>query len=143
MKLSFYGAAYEVTGSNYILETEQSRVAIDCGAFQGGKEQELKNSAPFLYDATRVDALLLTHAHLDHIGRVGKLVKAGFSGPIWATPPTIDLLKVVLDDAIGIMSHDELKFGTEPLYGQEELERAVSLTKPVEYGQKIQVAAGV
>ncbi len=143
MTISFYGAAYEVTGSNYVLATKQSTVAVDCGAFQGGKEQELKNAAPFLFAPNAVDALLLTHAHLDHIGRVGKLVRDGFRGPIYATPPTIELVNLVLHDAVGIMSHEELKFGTEPYYREEDLEQTLELMKPVEYGETIEVSAGV
>ncbi|MGI6103555.1 MAG: MBL fold metallo-hydrolase [Patescibacteria group bacterium] len=143
MKLSFYGAASEVTGSNYLLETSQARVAIDCGAFQGGKDSELKNVAPFLYAPSRVDALILTHAHLDHVGRLAKLVRDGFRGPIWCTPATKELAELIMLDAAKIMSHDELKFGDEPLYGEADVYQALGQCRTIDYGVKTEVAPGV
>lgn len=143
MRLSFYGAAGEVTGSNYHLETSQATVLIDCGAFQGGKEAELKNAAPFLYDPHRVDSLVLTHAHLDHVGRVAKLVRDGFRGPIYATGATKALAKLIMLDAAKIMSHEELKFGDEPLYGEAEVAQAMAQFHELPYGSKQPVADGV
>ena len=143
MKLSFFGAAGEVTGSNYILETSRSRVAIDCGAFQGGKEQELKNAAPFMYDAAAVDAVILTHAHLDHVGRLAKLVKAGFGGPIWSTPATKELAELIMLDAASIMSHEELKFGDTPLYQEQDVYQALRQFKTIDYETKTEIADGV
>lgn len=143
MQLSFYGAAGEVTGSNYLLETPAATVLIDCGAFQGGKDQELKNAAPFLYDPARVDSLVLSHAHLDHVGRVGKLVAEGFRGNIWCTPATKELAELILFDAASIMSHDELKFGDRPLYRDEDVWQALRQCKTVDYGVRVQIAEGV
>lgn len=143
MRLSFYGAAGEVTGSNYLLETSLATVAIDCGAFQGGKEQELKNVAPFLYAPASVDALVVTHAHLDHVGRIAKLVKEGFTGSIWCTPATLELMELIMLDAAKIMSHDELKFGDEPLYAETDVAQAMTQCKRLDYHTRIQIAEGV
>lgn len=143
MKLSFYGAAGEVTGSNYLLETDRSSIVIDCGAFQGGKEQELKNVAPFLYEPGRVDALVLTHAHLDHVGRLAKLVASGFRGHIWCTPATKELAELIMLDAAKIMSHEELKFGDEPLYGEDDVFRTLGQVKTLDYDTRIEIAEGI
>lgn len=143
MRLSFYGAAGEVTGSNYILETATATIAIDCGAFQGGKEQELKNVAPLLYKASEVDALVVTHAHLDHVGRIAKLVKDGFTGNIWCTPATEELMELIMLDAAKIMSHDELKFGEEPLYDEQDVVKAIAQCKRLDYDTRVQIAPGV
>jgi metallo-beta-lactamase family protein len=143
MKLSFYGASGEVTGSNYVLETSRSKIVIDCGAFQGGKEQELKNMAPFLYDAAAMDALILTHAHLDHVGRLAKLVKAGFTGPIWSTPATKELAELIMLDASSIMSHEELKFGDIPIYNEQDVYNTLRQFKTIDYDVKTEIADGV
>lgn len=143
MKLSFYGAVGEVTGSNYLLETSQSVIAIDCGAFQGGKDAELKNAAPFLFAPGRIDALVLTHAHLDHVGRLAKLVKEGFGGAIWCTPATKELAELIMLDAAKIMSHDELRFGDQPLYSESDVYQALSQCKTVDYNVKTEIASGV
>ena len=97
--LHFLGAATTVTGSQYLLETDQARILIDCGMFQGTPEERLRNQVPFAYDPTTVDAMLLTHAHLDHCGQIPRLVKAGFHGPIYATAGTIELAALVLLDS--------------------------------------------
>ena len=97
--LQFLGAATTVTGSQYLLETARARILIDCGMFQGTPEERLRNQVPFAYDPTTVDAMLLTHAHLDHCGQIPRLVKAGFRGPIFATAGTIELAALVLLDS--------------------------------------------
>jgi Cft2 family RNA processing exonuclease len=97
--LHFLGAATTVTGSQYLLETDQARILIDCGMFQGTPEERIRNQVPLAYDPTTVDAMLLTHAHLDHCGQIPRLVKAGFRGPIYATAGTIELAALVLLDS--------------------------------------------
>jgi len=99
MKLSFHGAAQEVTGSCHLLECAGKRILIDCGLFQGGRELEQDNQGEFGFDAASIDLVLLTHAHLDHCGRLPLLVKRGFRGEIIATTATRELARVVLLDA--------------------------------------------
>jgi metallo-beta-lactamase family protein len=106
MHLSFCGASREVTGSCYLLETASTRLLIDCGMFQGGASCEAKNFQPFPFDPQTIDAVVLTHAHLDHTGRLPKLFKEGFRGPVYATPPSVPLAKLVVEDAFHIMQED-------------------------------------
>ena len=97
--LQFLGAAATVTGSQYLLTTDRAKVLIDCGMFQGTPEERIRNQVPFAYDPADVDAMLLTHAHLDHCGQIPRLVKAGYRGPIYATAGTIELAALVLLDS--------------------------------------------
>ncbi|MBU3901353.1 MBL fold metallo-hydrolase, partial [Patescibacteria group bacterium] len=90
MKLYFHGGAKAVTGVNFLLATKQAKVLVDCGLFQGPKELEARNSQPFAYDAKEIDAVIVTHSHLDHVGRLPQLIAAGFGGKIFATPPCVD-----------------------------------------------------
>ena len=103
---SCHGAAREVTGSCHLLECGGRRLLIDCGLFQGGREQERANAAPFGFDPASIDVLLLTHAHLDHCGRIPKLVKEGFRGRILATGATRDLARIVMLDAASLQEED-------------------------------------
>src|SRR3954454_10814520 len=97
--LHFLGAAETVTGSQYLLDTGRAKVLVDCGMFQGTPEERIRNAVPFAYDPKEVDAMLLTHAHLDHCGQIPRLVKSGFTGPIYATAGTIELAALVLLDS--------------------------------------------
>ena len=85
MHLHFLGAATTVTGSQFLLTTERARILIDCGMFQGSPNESIRNRIPLAYDPAAIDAILLTHAHLDHCGLIPHVVKEGFDGPIWAT----------------------------------------------------------
>lgn len=134
MKLSFHGAAGGVTGSCYLLDTGGKRILIDCGLFQGSDEDEAHNSGDFGFDPASVDILLLTHAHLDHCGRIPLLVKRGFTGEIIATAATRDLARLVLLDAARINEEDAARAARqlrrhgekapEPLYGVYDATRA-------------------
>ena len=97
--LRFLGAATTVTGSQFLLETEQARILVDCGMFQGSPNESIRNRIPLAYDPTSLQAILVTHAHLDHCGLIPHVVEQGFRGPIWATPATIDLAGLVLLDS--------------------------------------------
>ena len=97
--IRFLGAVETVTGSQYLVTVGDRHILVDCGFFQGSPSEVARNRMPFAYDPRSVDALLLTHAHLDHCGRIPSLVKAGFGGPIHGTPGTLDLTEIVLRDA--------------------------------------------
>jgi metallo-beta-lactamase family protein len=99
MRIHFLGGATTVTGSQYLLETEQARVLIDCGMFQGGPNEGVRNHVPLAYDPTTIDAMVLTHAHLDHCGLIPHLVAEGYRGPIHATAATVELATLVLLDS--------------------------------------------
>src|SRR3954447_27038975 len=99
LRLHFLGAATTVTGSQYLLETGRGKIVIDCGMFQGTPGERVRNQVPFAYDPADIDAMLLTHAHLDHCGQIPRLVNSGFRGPIYATPGTIELAALVLLDS--------------------------------------------
>jgi metallo-beta-lactamase family protein len=99
MKITILGAAGgEVTGSSYLVETPRARVLVDCGLFQGGRKADELNRAPLGATVMPLDAVLVTHAHLDHTGRLPLLAQAGFAGPLFATPATIDMAGLILRD---------------------------------------------
>ena len=106
MKLSFLGAAGEVTGSCYLVETENLRFVVDCGMFQGGRDADEKNYAEFSFDPRALDFVLLTHAHIDHSGLLPRLCAQGFRGAIYTTAATIDLLEVMLLDSAHIQEKE-------------------------------------
>lgn len=152
-KLIFHGAAGTVTGSCYELQTGEARLLVDCGLFQGPRGLEALNVEPFDFEVGRLDAVILTHAHLDHSGLLPKLVRDGFRGPIWCTPATADLLHYLLRDAARLNEQDaerrnrrrdragETPF--EPLYTVEDAERVLSLFRRVELGAWFDAAAGM
>ncbi len=138
--LTFWGAAGGiVTGSNHLLEVEGNRYLVDCGMFQGTKKVRELNWQGFAYDPSEIKALFLTHAHLDHVGRIPYLVRHGFSGKIFATDATRDLAKVILYDAFKL--HKEAvergrEEGAEGLqYTEADIEKALSLFEVVDYGK--------
>jgi metallo-beta-lactamase family protein len=108
--IQFLGAVETVTGSQYLVTAGDRRILIDCGFFQGSPNEVARNRLPFAYEPSGVDALLLTHAHLDHCGRIPALVKAGFAGPIHATPGTLDLTEIVLRDAAKLQAEAEARW---------------------------------
>ncbi|MDO9508556.1 MAG: MBL fold metallo-hydrolase [Thermovirgaceae bacterium] len=150
MRLRVLGAAGEVTGSSYLLEAGPSRVIVDYGLHQGGNED--RNSEPLEFDPTSIDAVLLTHAHLDHTGRVPLLVKKGFKGKIIATSPTVELTDVLWVDSAKIQKEDaEWKTRKnsrkglppeEPLYSDDDVQRASGMLVPVTYDEIIEPAPG-
>ncbi len=154
MKLHFLGAAGgSVTGSCYLIETSAARVMVDCGQFQGGKQLERMNRMPAGFRATKLDAILLTHAHLDHCGRLPLVVKAGFDRTIHATPAAIELAGLILRDAAKIQAHDTERTNRKrqraglppvpPLFSATDVEDVMRLFRPVAYRDPVEVAPGV
>ncbi|MFA6429058.1 MAG: MBL fold metallo-hydrolase [Patescibacteria group bacterium] len=139
MRITVHGAAREVTGSCYLIETDKTRVLLDCGMFQGSAFVEAKNFAPFGFDPSTVDALIVTHAHLDHTGRIPKLVKEGFRGKIYLTPPTAPLTKIVLEDAYQIMRDDFKRHYKPFLYEEEDIAQTVERFVPVDYTHAVTI----
>jgi len=140
IKLSFFGAAQEVTGSNYLLETGDSKILVDCGFFQGSKINEEKNEEPFPYNLSEIDALVVTHAHLDHIGRIPKLAKQGFRGKIFSTPPTRTFSHLMLLDSLGVLGKEAKRSGEKELiYNKSDVEKARSQWEIIDYRQEFSI----
>lgn len=133
MRISFFGASREVTGSCYLVESAKAKILVDCGMFQGCNLCGAQNFAEFPFDASTIDAICITHAHLDHTGRIPKLVKAGFKGKIYGTPPTAKLATLVLEDAFKIMLSDFKRDYRPMLYEEEDIVTALKNFSPIEY----------
>lgn len=130
MRLTFHGGAREVTGALYLLQSENTNILIDCGIVQGAGETDAERDT-FPFRPSEIDALIVTHAHLDHVGRIPLLVRQGFSGAIFSTAPTRDLAELILEDALAL-AHRQ---GKEP-YQDEDIKRALTLWKPLHYHEK-------
>lgn len=137
--LGFYGGVGSVTGANFMLDTGKLAVLVDCGLEQGDKFSKDINAEPFVYDPARVDALFVTHAHADHIGRIPKLVKDGFRGVIYSTIPTKDLATIMFDDALHIMEYEAKRDDRKPLFSQNDIDLALSLWKTLNYHEEIKL----
>lgn len=142
MRLSFYGACHEVTGSNILLESANHKVLLDCGLFQGPKLHEEKNYEPFGYRASSIDAVVLCHAHLDHVGRVSKLVKEGFQGKIYSTGPTKELVRLVLEDNEKLMREESKRENFIPLYSVKEVRGAMEQFITIAYEERTEIVPG-
>lgn len=146
MKLHFHGAARSVTGSRHLLETRHGSVLLDCGLYQGHREEAFKRNRAFGFDLKSVQAVILSHAHIDHSGALPALVKSGWSGPIYATPATADLAALMLQDSASIQERDvqfvNRQQGTsrEPLYTMDDARAATALLKPIPYHQVFEAA---
>ena len=152
-KLTFFGAIEGVTGSMYLLQTGKSQILLDCGLFQGRREEEAANSEPLPFNVRDIDAVVLSHAHLDHSGRIPLLVAEGYSGPIYMTWPTCDLIEVLLKDAASLQERDVEwenkrrkragKEEIEPLYRINDVEEALSFCEGVNYYQRVSITDNV
>lgn len=149
MKIQFCGATTGVTGSCHLITTANHKVLLDCGQFQGGKAQEELNYEPFPFDPAEVEYVILSHAHIDHCGRIPLLVKRGFKGQIYCTDATADLLDIMLKDS-GHIHEQEAEWQNrknaragrplvEPLYTELEAEESLKFVKPVLYDQLIEL----
>lgn len=149
MKITFLGATKTVTGSNFLVEGAGKRFLVDCGLFQGKATEELENSEPFEFDINSIDFMLLTHAHIDHSGRIPKLYKDGFRKNVIATKATCDLCSIMLPDS-GHIQEMEIEWTNkkrkrkgeeplEPLYTAEEAARSLELFRAVKYDEVIEI----
>ena len=153
MKIQFHGATGDVTGSAYHVMTKSASVLVDCGLFQGGKKQKALNRAERKLQGGKLDAVVLTHGHLDHIGRLPILTKKGYRGPIFATKGTIDVATLILRDALRIQQGDlerenrhRARSGEpplEPLYEEADVRALRPLVHAVPYGRRFKVAPGI
>lgn len=149
MNIQFCGATTGVTGSCHLIESGEHRILLDCGQFQGGKLQEALNYEPFPFDARKIECVVLSHAHIDHCGRLPLLVKRGFTGRIFCTKATADLLQIMLMDSAYIHEKDAEyqnrknqragRPAVDPLYTQEDAAAALKLVSPVLYNQLIAI----
>ncbi len=132
-----------VTGANYLLECAGSKILIDCGLQQGGRAAEKENYNKFPYNPAEIAAVFITHAHLDHVGRIPKLFREGFRGKIFATHPTLDLARVNLDDSLRLLKKEAEDYELEPLFSEEDLIGAWKLTHGRAYHQDIKISPNV
>ncbi|MDE1966528.1 MAG: MBL fold metallo-hydrolase [Patescibacteria group bacterium] len=144
LKITFVTGVGTVTGANFLLETPQgAKILVDCGLVQGEKVALDENREPFPYDLGSITALFITHAHLDHVGRIPKLVKDGYKGPIYSTPQTRELAELVLEDAVNILAEEAKRDGLAPLYGREDVQAIFSQWKTIDYHTSFEAAPGV
>ena len=153
MKIRFLGAAGDVTGSAYHVTTNDASILVDCGFFQGSKELNAKNRRKAQIEGGRLDGVVLTHGHLDHIGRLPLLTRNGYKGPIFATRPTIDIATLILKDSLSLQKQDLKRQNQkraqqklpplEPLFEEADVRKLKPLVSPVKYKQRFQVARGI
>jgi len=152
MEVQFHGAAGEVTGSMHLVQAAGQRVLLDCGLYQGRRELEARNADPFPFDPASLDALVLSHAHIDHIGRVPLLVARGFRGPIWLQQASADLLPVMLLDAASLAESEAERANrrrgrdeapVQPLFTREDVARVLPLLRPLPYDTCTRILPGV
>jgi metallo-beta-lactamase family protein len=152
MQLTFLGAAGEVTGSQHLLETDKRRILFDCGFFQGHRAEARAKNERFHCDPKNLDAVILSHAHIDHCGNLPGLYKAGFRGPIFCTAATADVAEIMLQDSAHIAAedakylHGRLQHGhppVEPLYDEQDARDVVKRFEPIPYGQWHELAKDV
>ncbi len=153
MKITFLGATRSVTGSNFLVEALGKKFLVDCGMFQGAGEDEFDNQAPFDFNVAEIDFVLLTHAHIDHSGRIPKLYNEGYRNPIYAHKATCDLCSIMLPDSghiqemeIGWRNRKRIRKGEKelpPMYTAEDAIKSLEVFVPVNYDEIIEVAPGI
>lgn len=143
MRIGYFGAAKQVPGSCFLIETGDKKILVDCGYYQGGPVCDERNYDDFGFNPHEVDALLVTHAHLDHIGRIPRLFHLGGRPRIYSTEATRDIARINLDDAHNIMLYEAEKCELEPLYSEDDLEEAFGQWKDIDYRSSFEVTPGV
>ncbi|MSU55182.1 MAG: MBL fold metallo-hydrolase [Candidatus Taylorbacteria bacterium] len=141
--LTFCGGVGSVTGANFLLETSGKKILIDCGMVQGSRFADEENRRSFLYDPSTIDFLLVTHAHIDHIGRIPRLVAGGFKGKIHSTPETHALVSIMLEDALKLIEDECRQNGTLPLYERRDVSATLALWSDIPYHENRQLVEGV
>jgi metallo-beta-lactamase family protein len=153
MRINFHGAAHTVTGSQHLLEINGHRLLLDCGLYQGRRAETYARNLTFVYDPRSVDAVMLSHAHIDHCGNLPNLVQDGYDGPIYAVPATVDLATIMMADS-GRIQESDAEFVNkkrrargeepiEPLYTATDAQNAAALLRGVDYGQAFEPVPGV
>src|SRR5215213_6865499 len=153
MRINFHGAAQTVTGSQHLLEINGHRLLLDCGLYQGRRSETYERNLNFAHDPRKVDALILSHAHIDHAGNIPNLVKNGYNGPIYATRATVDLATIMMADSGRIQESDAAFVNKkrllrdeeliEPLYTEADARRAAQLLQGLDYDQPFEPVPGV
>lgn len=143
LTLTFSGGAESVTGSNFIVEGERGRLLVDCGIEQGKDACQPCMYERFPYDAATIDALVITHAHLDHVGRAPKLMREGFKGKVYCTEPTRDLMELILRDSARIMAHDASEKGMAPLFVDADVDALLERVQTVTFHTEWEAAPGL
>ncbi len=150
--VTFWGAASSVSGSMHLIEANGRQLLLDCGLYQGRREEARKRNSHFPFHPQDLNAVVISHAHIDHCGNLPTLVRAGYRGPVFVTPPTHDLLRVMLNDSAKIQEEDAGHINiarnyaeplVQPLYTFADVERAFSLLKTVPYGKEVDTGGGV
>ena len=153
MKIQFYGAAQEVTGSQHLLSINGKKILLDCGLYQGKRKEAFEINKNLPFNPAEIDIMLLSHAHIDHSGNIPNLVKSGFRGKIYATSATVDLCQIMLRDSAYLQERD-VKFVNkkrlkqnknlfEPLYSSEDVEEAMSNFIGVKYDKVVEIAHNI
>ena len=153
MEIEFYGAAGMVTGSCHILRVNGHQVLLDCGLIQGGRKAESRNRDPFPFDPARIDAVILSHAHLDHSGRLPLLVQRGFKGPVFTQNATRDLCDILLADAASLAERDAEYHNRkrrrnndeemQPLFTRQDADAAVARMTGLRYRETREILPGI
>jgi metallo-beta-lactamase family protein len=153
MKIHFHGATGDVTGSAYHVVTKDASILVDCGMFQGGRKEKAKNRREAKLEGGKLDAVVLTHGHLDHVGRLPLLTKNGYEGPIFATQPTFEIATLILKDSLALHKADlkrenqqrarQQKPPLAPLFEEPDVRNLKPLIRPIKYGQRTEVAPGI
>ncbi|HAZ28465.1 MAG TPA: MBL fold hydrolase [Candidatus Magasanikbacteria bacterium] len=143
MRISFFGAAHEVTGSCHLVEIGSKKILFDCGMFQGDDFNEGKNADDFPFDPKEIDAVLVSHAHLDHTGRIPKLCREGFVGTIFMTEATCEFAKLIWADALDVMQYNNKKFQSPVFFSENDIAAASRACHGVRYNESVDLGDGV
>ncbi|MCR4334612.1 MAG: MBL fold metallo-hydrolase [Patescibacteria group bacterium] len=143
LKITFWGGVGLITGANFLVEYSGKKFLVDCGLIQGEKFSSDDNRKPFPYNPAEINFLFITHAHLDHIGRIPKLVKDGFKGVIYSTSETKQLSQLILEDACAILTKDAQNDGLLPIYEMNDVNNAIGLWKEISYHNETEIHEGL